>query len=109
MEYKPPLLPPRNRSDWPKWLAELARAGARMGFCGRICTDCAFKHPQPITTDYTNAAEDAVHQLAWEGNFHCHTADHKDAGTKCVGFSYAKQYIKHHETDSTGNARRSDR
>lgn len=95
MEYMPSKLPPRDPADWPKWLAELAKAGAPIEFCGRLCNDCAFKYPQELTEDYSNAAEDAVHQLAWDGDFHCHTADRRDAGTTCIGFKYAKQYLTH--------------
>lgn len=92
----PSILPPRDPADWPKWVAELAKAGAKLGNCGKMCKDCAFKHPQPKTEDYTQAVDDAVFQIAWGGGFHCHTDDKQDAGCDCVGFKYANLYLTHH-------------
>ena len=93
MENNPSILAPRNPSDWPAWVADLVKAGAQLGNCGRMCKTCAFRFPQPLTNDYLQAVEDAIHQLAWGGGFHCHTEDKKDAGTDCIGFEYAKQYL----------------
>lgn len=78
----------------PEWLADLARKGAQLGNCGKMCSGCAFNPNQVHDEDYLLAAEDAAFQLAWEGEFHCHTEDHKDAGTPCVGFAYARQYLR---------------
>lgn len=92
---EPSILAPRNPGDWLAWAADLAKAGAQLGNCGRMCKTCAFRFPQALTEDYLLAVEDAIHQLAYEGGFHCHTEDKKDAGTDCIGFKYAAQYLKH--------------
>lgn len=98
----PSVLPPRNSADLGKWISELAKAGATLGYCGRMCSDCAFKYAQidQQDQDYINAVQDAVFQLAWDGRFHCHTADKKDAGISCAGFEYAKQYLRYRMENS---------
>ena len=75
----------------PEWLAQLAQEGARLGNLGKMCSGCAFNPNQPHDRDYLVAVQDATFQLAWAGRFHCHTADHKDAGTPCIGFLYASR------------------
>lgn len=76
---------------WGARLAEMARKDAALGDCGKMCHDCAFKHPQPPTQDYYNAIDGAVKVLLMGGHFNCHTEDHEDAGRACVGMLYATQ------------------
>lgn len=82
---------------WAKRIAELARNGAQLGNCGKMCSDCAFKHPQPLTQDYLNAVDGSVRILLMAGVFNCHTEDHEDAGRKCAGMEYANQYLETQE------------
>lgn len=76
-----------------KHIAEVARKGAALGDCGKMCSDCAFKHPQPPTQDYYDAVDGAMAVLVMGGKFNCHTEDHEDAGRECVGYAYCKQYM----------------
>jgi hypothetical protein len=92
--FKPPSkIPPRNSEQLGQWMAEIAKAGARMGFCGRMCHDCAFKKPLDLNQGDTLTTGEVFEQLAWEGCLNCHTPEHKDAGTRCIGFEYAKNYL----------------
>lgn len=90
----PPIIPPRDQ-DLGQWLAECAKAGARLGFCGRMCHDCAFKKPLDLNQGDTLTTGEVFEQLAWEGRLNCHTPEHKDAGTPCIGFEYAKRFLTH--------------
>lgn len=87
------FLTPENIDEWAKRLADLAQKGALLGDCGKMCNDCAFKYNQPHDTDYLESVDGAALMLAFEGKFHCHTDEHKDAGRPCVGFLYAKQFM----------------
>lgn len=77
---------------WGTRIADYARKGDKLGNCGKMCSDCAFKHPQPATKDYYEAVDGAVKVLLMGGTFNCHTENHQDAGSLCVGMLYAKQY-----------------
>lgn len=85
-----------NEGDEEKWaahIADQARKGAALGKnCGKMCSDCAFKHPQPPTQDYYNAVDGAIKVILMGGRFNCHTEDHEDAGRECVGMRMAKLY-----------------
>ena len=78
-------------------LTELLHKGARIAKetgilkeCGKMCHNCAFKENQPQQNNYLMAITGATWQLMTEGEFNCHTKDHEDAGTECVGFKLAK-------------------
>ncbi len=86
-----------TEEKWGAHIADLARKGAKLGDCGRLCSDCAFKHPQPPTQDYYNAVDGAVKVILMGGVFNCHTEDHEDAGRLCVGMLYTNQYLKTQE------------
>lgn len=85
---------------WAARIAEMARKGAPMGDCGKMCSDCAFKHPQPPTPDYYAAVDGAVQVLMMGGRFNCHTDDHEDAGRLCAGMLYAKQYTDQEDKEA---------
>jgi hypothetical protein len=89
-----------SEEDWGARIAELARKGAKLGDCGKMCTDCAFKHPQEGTQDYYNAIDGAVKVLLMGGVFNCHTEDHQDAGRLCVGMLYAKQFTDKEDAET---------
>lgn len=73
-----------------KWAME----GAKKGYCGKMCNDCAFKQGTEANKDeYTAsvALETVVYEM---GTFCCH----KNDGDKfirldvpCVGYLYAKK------------------
>lgn len=76
-------------------LAEMARKGAQMGNCGKMCVDCAFTI-QPDINNYAETCENALEMLAaGRGTMNCHTDTYGDAGTPCIGFQYAKRYVDH--------------
>lgn len=82
-------------------LTDLLHKGARkakeMGIlaeCGKMCHNCAFKANQPQQENYLMAVSGVCYQLMAEGEFHCHTKDHEDAGKECVGFTFAKLSFK---------------
>jgi hypothetical protein len=98
MAFLPPqIIPPRDPEQLGQWMAEIAKAGARLGFCGRMCHDCAFKKPLDLNQGDTLTTGEVFEQLAWEGRLNCHTPEHKDAGTPCIGFEYAKRFLKSNE------------
>ena len=79
---------------WAKKISEHAQKGAMLGNCGKMCSDCAFKFEQPHDVSYLKSVDDAVLMLMQDGKFHCHSENHEDAGTPCIGFQYAQQYFK---------------
>lgn len=91
-----------SEETWGARLADMARKGAAMPGpdCGRMCSDCAFKHPQPGTQDYYNAVDGAVQILMMGGRFNCHTKEHEDAGRLCAGMEYAKRYDAKNQEDA---------
>lgn len=85
---------------WAARIADYARKGAKLGDCGKMCIDCAFKHPQPGTEAYYRAVDGAVKVLMMGGLFHCHTEDHEDAGRPCSGWLYAKLYTDQQDAET---------
>ncbi len=77
-------------ADLAKAGAEKAKAEGKLGECGKMCHECAFKWDQPHTLQYFLAADQAAGMLMSGGSFHCHTHDYKDAGKPCAGFLLAK-------------------
>ena len=74
-------------------LARAAQKGARIKNIGSMCKDCAFR-VQPNGNGYEDAVLNAAGCLLNGDTFHCHTPDHQDAGTPCIGFQYAKVYFE---------------
>lgn len=83
-----------SEEHWASYIASLARKGALLGDCGKMCTDCAFKYPQPLTQEYFDAVDGALKVILMGGIFNCHTDNHEDAGHICAGMAYANQYIE---------------
>lgn len=76
-------------------LVEVARKGAQLGSCGRMCSDCAFRIGHQLTEEKLEGLNNAAYALATYGRFICHTRE--DPVTNkfptCAGFLYAKQYF----------------
>lgn len=89
-----------KEEDWAARIAELARKGAALGSCGKMCSDCAFKHPQAATHEYYSAVDGAVKVLLMGGRFNCHTENHEDAGRECAGMLYAKLYTDQEDAET---------
>lgn len=96
------VIVPGSEETWAEQIASLARKGAALPGpdCGKMCSDCAFKHPQEGTQDYYNAVDGAVQILCMGGRFNCHTEDHQDAGRLCAGMEYAKRYTDKEDKDN---------
>lgn len=73
-------------------LSDAAKKGAKIGNCGRMCNDCAFKSGTDANNDVA-AVEAAIYALCGGAIFHCHNPDFTDAGTVCAGYKYALQYF----------------
>lgn len=73
-------------------IATWAREGARLGDCGHMCGQCAFK-PGAAGNNEEHNVEKALQCLAWGGQFNCHKNEEEDAGYPCAGFLYAKQHL----------------
>lgn len=96
------VIDPDNGGEekWAKQISENARKGAALGIdCGKMCHDCAFKHPQPPTQAYYDAVDGALKVMLMGGIFHCHTEDHQDAGRPCSGMMYANLYFDQQNDD----------
>lgn len=72
--------------------ARTAQKGAAIKPLGKMCETCAFKLNSPANLEEHNV-QGAMDCLAWGGTFNCHKNQYEDAGTVCVGFLYAKQYL----------------
>lgn len=94
------VIAPGTEEAWAARIAAYARKGASMADCGKMCADCAFKHPQEPTEDYYEAVDGAVKLLLIGGVFNCHTDDHLDAGRLCAGMLYAKKYTDYEDAQN---------
>lgn len=76
-------------------VALFAQRGAKLGDCGKMCSECAFKLNSPANLEEQNA-DAALESLSVPGAvFHCHPqGSYGDAGRVCTGFKYAKQYLE---------------
>lgn len=88
-------------------IAGWAQQGAKHGDCGKMCHDCAFR-VQPDINYYSETVQSIAELLAYgNGEMNCHTADYQNAGRPCVGFLYAKQYLKSLENAENDTIRES--
>lgn len=82
-------------------LAELARKGAAIQSCGKMCSSCAFKlnsaanlEPHNVETAFETLQE---YSFGTRSQFNCHKQTGGDAGRICTGFQYATNYLSRHE------------
>jgi len=75
-------------------IAMMAKKGAALGSCGKMCNECAFKLGSAANVEDHNAAA-AIDALSNEGAvFNCHPqGGYGNAGKTCVGFLYASQFL----------------
>lgn len=87
------LTPSQKTHEWQrKYIARMAREGAKLADLGKMCSSCAFKENSAANMeDYTVSA--ALECLAYgQATFNCHKEPGVNAGTTCIGFLYAQQY-----------------
>jgi len=72
-------------------VVEVARAGAGLGECGKMCSGCAFRPGTEANLDEENIRQ-AVECIAYYGTFLCHMGDQANP-QPCAGFKYAMQYL----------------
>lgn len=85
-------------------LSSVAKEGAKLGSCGQMCSDCAFKPGTRPNNDPQNM-DDVMFCLIRGRKFYCHLdekgqplADEVFA-KQCVGYQYAKQYYDQKEKE----------
>lgn len=83
-----------------KIVAEWAKEGAKLGDCGRMCNDCAFKAGTNANTD-PETIENFVYWFDLsnpDAKFYCHHDLPEgvliDKSKVCAGFLYVQQYFK---------------
>lgn len=83
-----------------QFIAELAKKGVKLGDCGRMCSECAFKENSAANLEENNVekAVGLLEQIAYNENqnvqFNCHEpGTYINANVPCKGFLYAKQYL----------------
>jgi hypothetical protein len=75
-------------------IAVFAQRGAKLGNCGRMCSECAFRLGSAANLEEHNAEAALQASLLPGYKFHCHPqGKYGDAGRECVGFQYAKLYL----------------
>lgn len=76
-----------------KYIAELAKKGAAIKNCGKMCSTCAFKEGSEANLEPHNVQDAAECAIFQQNVFNCHIVSGVDAGRKCVGYLHAKQYV----------------
>lgn len=75
-----------------RYIAEIAKKGAAIKNCGRMCDSCAFKKDSPANLEPWTVV-DAAYSLDGPHPFNCHVKPGVDAGTRCIGYLHAMQFL----------------
>ena len=75
-------------------LAHFAKEGAKLGDCGRMCNECAFKLNSAANLESHNVELGFLALLTGRG-FNCHPqGGYGNAEKSCIGYKYADQHYK---------------
>lgn len=79
-------------------IAELARKGATLGDCGKMCKSCAFRLNSDANVEPHNVSA-AFGTVVYGGIFNCHKEKGVDKNEPCAGFLYAKKWFERLESN----------
>ena len=90
-------------ADVGKFISSVARKGAEIENCGKMCNECAFREGSEANKEIWTIAK-AEHALLNELPFNCHIHNpdgtFSDAGKECTGMKYARKYFANLEEKS---------
>ena len=81
-------------------ISNIAKKGAKLGSCGKMCNECAFKKNSVANLESHNVEKALfiLEEISLKGEsghvFNCHIqGTFKKSEKQCVGFLYAKQFL----------------